>query len=142
MEICFATARKTLQAELKRTKRDFDLNAKKHSFRRGDVVYYLDKSAEKGKCSKLKPIWIGPAIIMTALTPYTYRVKLKNKDLKVVNHDSLKVCSDRELPSWITREQTHIRDGTDIPYCLCGLPDDGDLMIRCDVCFEWYTADV
>ena len=107
LEKCFATARKTLQAELKRTKRDFDLNAKKHSFRRGDAVYYLDKSAEKGKCSKLKPIWIGPAIIMTALTPYTYRVKFKNKDLKVVNHDSLKVCSDRELPSWITREQTH-----------------------------------
>ena len=138
LEKCFATARKTLQAELKRTKRDFDLNAKKHSFRRGDAVYYLDKSAEKGKCSKLKPIWIGPAIIMTALTPYTYRVKFKNKDLKVINHDSLKVCSDRELPSWITREQIHIRDGTDIPYCLCGLPDDGDLMIRCDVCFEWY----
>ena len=43
---------------------DFDLNAKKHSFRRGDAVYYLDTSAEKGKCSKLKPIWIGPAIII------------------------------------------------------------------------------
>ena len=56
LEKCFATARKTLQAELKRTKRDFDLNAKKHSFRRGDAVYYLDTSAEKGKCSKLKPI--------------------------------------------------------------------------------------
>ena len=138
LEICFATARKTSQAELKNTKRGFGLNAKKHLFRRGDAVYYLDKSAEKGKCSKLKPIWTGPAIIMTALTPYTYKVKFKNKDLKVVNHASLKICSDRELPTWITKEQTHIKDGTDIPYCLCGLPDDGDLMIRCDVCFERY----
>ena len=49
LEICFATARKTSQAELKNTKRGFGLNAKKHSFRRGDAVYYLDKSAEKGK---------------------------------------------------------------------------------------------
>ena len=70
------------------------------TFRRGDAVYYLDKSAEKGKCSKLKPIWT----IMTALTPYTYKVKFKNKDLKVVNHARLKICSDRELPTWIAMQ--------------------------------------
>ena len=75
LEKCFATARKTLQAELERTKKDFDPNAKKHSFRRGHAVYYLDKSAKKGKCSKLKPIWIGPAIIMTAPTPYMGQIQ-------------------------------------------------------------------
>ena len=76
LENCFATERKTLQAELETTKKDFDLNVKKHSFRRGHVVYYLDKSTEKGKCSKVKPIWIMPAIIMTALTPYTGQIQI------------------------------------------------------------------
>ena len=99
LEKCFATAKKTLQAELKRTKIDFDINFKKHLFRRVCVVYYLEKSAQKGKYCKLKPIWKGPAIIITALTPYTHRVKLKKKDFKIVNHGNLKVCSDRELPS-------------------------------------------
>ncbi|GFS11042.1 Pol polyprotein [Elysia marginata] len=138
LEKCYATARKTLQTKLKSTKRDFDLTARKHSFKRGEAVYYLDKALKKGTCSKLKPIWVGPALIMTVLTPYIYKVKFKNRDLKVVNHDSLKPCLDHELPNWIKKEQKHIKDGKDIAYCVCGMPDDGDLMIRCDVCFQWY----
>ena len=98
------------------------------------LLIYIDKSVEKGKSRKLKSIWIVPAIFMNALTPHAYRVKLKNKDLKGVNHDSLKICSDHELPSWIAGEQT-------FHNCLCGLPDDGDLMIRLlHICFEWYHS--
>ena len=129
-------ARKTLRAQVKTMKRDYDLKMRVETFRRGDAVYLLDKKNSKHK--KLKPVWIGPAIVTTVFTPFVLGIKLQNREVKVVAHDQLKRCSDFHLPRWILKEQDSISSGKALTYCLCDKPDDGTTMIRCDACHEWY----
>lgn len=130
------TARKILQGELKREKRDYDVKAHTDIFRRGDAVYFVDKA----RTNKLKPCWVGPCLVMSVLTPYLYIVKIKNRETKVLNHDMLKRCNDSTLPAWILNEQHSMRLGEKIKYCFCRRPDDGKLMVMCESCLEWYHA--
>jgi hypothetical protein len=146
------TARSKLRTTLGRMKRDNDVKLYTRSFKLGDLVYILDSSVAKGTSSKLHKPWKGPGIIVTCLTPYLYRVKLKST-ISTVNHDRLKLCKDRSLPPWLTKylkvceesksnvpdtqpdDQTDTRD---IVYCYCRKPYRGNFLICCDGCTEWF----
>lgn len=66
-----------------------------------------------------------------------------------INHNRLKPCKDMDLPAWLLR-QRELRSNTPtyVPtpstgnskdlFCLCRGPDDGQLMIQCAECKEWY----
>ena len=111
---------------------------RKHPFKRADAVYYLDKSSKKGVSKKLKPVWSGPGLIVGCRPPNIFKVLFRNRDIKIINHDHLKPCSDQELPKWLAKEQKTITEGRKHTYCICGQPDDGEVMISCDVCYEWF----
>ncbi|KAK3086396.1 hypothetical protein FSP39_017870 [Pinctada imbricata] len=54
----------------------------------------------------------------------------------------MKLCKDRDLPLWI---RSHLEKNESLTrqtgsYCLCRGPDQGDLMIQCSECREWYHA--
>ena len=131
-------ARTTLKVKTKQMKRDYDLGVHRISFLKGDVVYMLDKTVHKGLSSKLGPVWTGPCLIVEVLSPYLFRVQINNRLTKVVNHDRLKKCQDKEIPKWMTKRKVELLSGAVNVYCFCGLPDDGRIMIQCDSCFEWY----
>ena len=127
-------ARKTLGAQLKKSKKFYDIGARVVDFKVGDVVYYLNKLRK----SKLSPVWLGPCLIIHQSSPFNFDILMDNRIEKRVNHDLLKVCTDRTIPKWIKIRQEVIKKGTEVTYCLCGKGDDGRVMIQCDECLEWY----
>lgn len=127
-------ARDCLKTQLKRAKADHDVKSKIQKYKTGDVVYLLDKA----RMNKLKPIYIGPAIITEALSPCNFRVLLNNDKSKTVNHDMMKVCYDRQIPKWISKRRDLLLKGQEAIFCICRRPDDGFQMIQCLRCLEWY----
>jgi len=135
-------ARGKLKTSTKRMKRDYDLRLLERSYDVGDPVYILDTAVLKGKCKKLCPPWKGPGVIVSKLSAFIFRVKLRNS-VFVANHDRLKPCKDRRLPHWIVHWKqnpvlTTTARGDDRIYCFCRQPWGGRFMIQCDVCSEWY----
>ena len=129
-------------------KRDYDLKTFARSYQVGDPVYVLDTAAVKGRCRKLNPTWKGPGVITRKLSDYVYEIKLRQKFM-TINHDRLKLCSDRQLPAWVTNLQESLKShsqasgslaSTTNPnqYCVCRGPNDGSFMIQCNECMEWF----
>ena len=131
-------ARSNLKSKTKQMKRNYDLRAHEIAFKVGDAVYLLDRTVGKGLSPKLGPVWSGPCLVVELFSPYVYRVQINNRATKVVNHDRLKLCSDKTLPLWLTKRQDEVSAGTTPTYCYCGLPDDGKIMVQCDSCLEWF----
>ena len=132
-------ARDTLNLQLKRMKRNYDVKSSVRTLRKGDVIYYFDKGV-RGQGSKFKSPWVGPAIITEVLSPSTFRVCFNNCNEKVINHDNLKLCTDNQasIPAWIKNKQRVIRDGVVELFCICKQPDDGSLFVQCNTCLDWF----
>ena len=107
-------ARKHLQTSLERMKKDYDLRVREHTYKVGDVVYWLQSATKKGKCKKLTPAWSGPGVVIQQITPYLYRVKHKNKE-SVKHHDKLKLCRDRDVPKWLEKLRQELGTKTNNP---------------------------
>ena len=129
-------ARTTLKGQLKRAKLDYDIRAKTTTFKVGDTVYYLDNARK----DKLHPIWIGPCLIITVISPCVFKIMINNRSEKIVNHDMLKMCGDRKLPPWILKQKQNLLNNLQLLYCTCRKPDDGSFMIECENCQEWFHA--
>ena len=69
------TARETLRSSQAVQKRYYDLKLKQNLYEAGDLVYKLDSSQQVGQCSKLKPVYLGPYLIVEALSPLLYRIE-------------------------------------------------------------------
>jgi predicted RNA-binding Zn-ribbon protein involved in translation (DUF1610 family) len=125
-------------------KRDYDSKMREVEYQPGDFVYVLDTAHIKGRAKKLDPPWKGPGIIVERLSPYIYRVRFENV-VATTNHDRMKKCNDRHLPSWLSVAKQKLQEGENLldvskentPYCICRQPDDGSFMIHCDSCGDW-----
>ena len=95
-------AREELRSSQAIAKRDYDLKTFTRSYSVGDAVYILDTSTPKGKCSKLRPQWKGPGLIVRKITDNLYKVMLRKK-LETINHDRMKLCTDKQLPAWLKK---------------------------------------
>lgn len=62
----------------------------------------IDSSTKIGQSKKLQEPWIGLLVVTEKLSPVLYRIKNRLKK-KVVHHDRLKRCSDRDTQIWLTR---------------------------------------
>ena len=130
-------ATEVLKSKLKKMKKDYDLHCNEKQFLAGDAVYLLMKGNQKHK--KLLKQWMGPAVILAKLSPAVYRVRINNRQTKVVNHDHLKPCTDRNIPKWIQETQKSIKEGLLMVNCPCGQPDETHgMMLQCDKCLIWY----
>ena len=142
IEAAHNLARQQLQTSSKRMKRDYDVRIMTRNFKEGDMIYLLDTAVVKGSCKKLSPPWKGPAVIAEKLSESLFRVKLRNS-LFVVNHDRMKLCSDRNVPAWIQQWRLNPTKAVDKVldkdlYCICKQPWQGRFMIQCDGCDEWF----
>lgn len=140
-------ARRRIKVTQSYMKRDYDLKIRKHEYKPGDAVYVLDTATIKGRNKKLDPPWKGPGVVAKKISSYVYKVKL-DKMILTINHDRMKKCLDRNLPTWLRRAQNLIKTGEDILasdsanlYCLCRKGDHGGFMIECDLCDEWYHGE-
>ena len=134
------TAREHLKSEIVRMKKDYDLNAKVWTFKKGDVVLLLNRGTKKGECSKLQMPWKEQGIIVKVLSPCLYKVQIGGWAFKVCHHDSMKVIyEDKEtLPKWMQKVMTSLETGQPVIYCYCKQPDDGQLYIECHICQDWF----
>ncbi|XP_062602775.1 uncharacterized protein LOC134264500 [Saccostrea cucullata] len=83
LSVCHQAARDNLGEAQLRQKRTYDIKSNTRSYEVGDVVYMVDTSSKVGQSKKL-------------------RIQGK-KENKVVHHDRLKLCQDRDLPLWLKR---------------------------------------
>ena len=65
--------------------------------------------AKRGECKKLKPIWIGPLLVIEVVTPVLYKVKDYHREY-ILNHDRIKLCEDRAIPMWLWQLRHRIMD--------------------------------
>ncbi|CAG2204197.1 unnamed protein product [Mytilus edulis] len=94
-------ARHSLHTSQLRQKRDYDLRVVEHKYQPGDLVYKADSTTKVGQSRKLKSPWCGPFLVVSSRPPlYTIRGR---KGDSVVHHDKLKLCNDRDIPTWIKR---------------------------------------
>ena len=132
LERAHEIARTKLRSVVQIRKRDYDLKAHERSYEVGDKVYILKTTVRPGKGRKLRSPWKGPAVIIRKITPYLYQV-VHNRTTYVVNHDRLKLCKDGSpVPSSTLRGK-----GRD-KYCICRRGNDGNFMIQCDFCLDWF----
>ena len=57
-----------------------------------------------GQSKKLQPIWSCPWIVTQVISSALYRIDNRKRSM-VSHHDSLKLCSDRDLPIWLLRKR-------------------------------------
>ena len=148
------TARKALKSGQCRQKRDYDVNIHTTKYKVGDAVLLVNSATKIGQCKKLQPLWLGPFLIVEVISNILYKISGQKRSF-VVHHDRLKLCRDRALPFWLVRRrdrqsQNDSMSGRDmlnetlgsfiddVLYCYCRRPDNGQLMIECDSCGDWF----
>jgi hypothetical protein len=95
-------------------KRDYDSKMREVEYQPGDFVYVLDTAHIKGRAKKLDPPpWKGPGIIVERLSPYIYGVRFENV-VAITNHDRMKKCNDRHLPSWLSVAKQKLQEGENL----------------------------
>ena len=57
-----------------------------------------------GQSKKLQPIWSGPWTVTHVILSVLYRIDNRKRAM-VVHHNSLKLCSDRDVPIWLQRKR-------------------------------------
>ncbi|CAC5415898.1 tatD [Mytilus coruscus] len=96
-------ARHSLHTSQLRRKRDYDLRVVEHKYQPGDLMFKADSTTKVGQSRKLKSPWCGPFLVVSSRPPlYTIRGRKGDSD-SVVHHDKLKLCNDRDIPTWIKR---------------------------------------
>ena len=136
-------ARKKLKETQKRMKKNYDLRILEKTYETGDKVYVQGEAVSQGICKKIAPPWKGPGIIIEKITPYLFRIQIRNK-VMLVNHDKIKLCRDRQLPAWLLNFQipdslASMGDVQDTDkHCICKQPWGGQFMIQCDYCDIWF----
>ena len=90
-------------------KKTYDLKLQQAHFEVGNFVYKLNAVNKKGKCKKLKPIWVGPLVVTQVISPVLYCVRDRCCE-HVLHHDQLKLCEDHVVPMWLCQLRHKIVD--------------------------------
>ena len=95
-------ATKKLRSQLKYQQKAYDLKLQETHYEVGDFVYWLNGASKTGESKKLKPVWVGPLVVIDVLNPVLFRVKDRKKEY-VLHHDHLKQCKDPHIPLWLRK---------------------------------------
>ena len=144
LEKAHDTARNSLKTPTKRVKRNYDLRLLEHNYEVGDIVHILGEISVKGQCSKLRPPWKGPGIIIRKFSSYLFKIVLHSA-IMVLNNDRIILCKNRTPSEWITQwkdnpkaEEDILSAGKEYCTCICRKPLEGRFIIQCDDSDEWY----
>ena len=69
----------------------------------------MNAVSKKGECKKLKPMLIGPLLVVEVVTPVLYKVKDHHREY-ILHHDRIKLCEDRAIPMWLWQLRHQIMD--------------------------------
>ena len=72
--------------------------------------YIFNRSIVLGQSKIIQTIWPGPWMVIQAISSVLYRIVNRKRSM-VAHHDSLQLCSDRDLPIWLRRKR-HELTGT------------------------------
>ena len=74
-----------------------------HTYKTGDIVWYLNIRRKEAICTKLQTPYTGPFLIQKKLSEHNYVIQLsKSKtDVRVVHYDKLKPYKGTSTPKWI-----------------------------------------
>lgn len=91
----FERAREVLHTTHKTQKHYYDRWAKANTYKKGDLVLWMDSKTRRGRCMKLNRPWTGPWEVIKQLGEVVYRIKYKgdkkiNVRRRVVHHNQLK----------------------------------------------------
>ena len=100
IEDAYDVAREHLQTSANRQKRYYDLRANESPYKPGDLVWTMNKTRKKGKCPKMQMRWNGPLVVLERINDVTYKLKINEKDTKIVHYDLLKPYESKEVPRW------------------------------------------
>ena len=104
LEKVYRFARENINEFQTRQKRDYDVKLFEHQYSLGDLVYEIDSSTKLGQSRKLKKMWKGPYSVVKVISPALYQIK-GTKEPRIVHHDRLKLCLDRDVPVWVKRQR-------------------------------------
>ena len=109
-------AREQLQKSLHRRKQQYDKRKFHVTYHPGDLVYIINESSTKGLSRKLQPVFKGPFIVTHQVSDVLYQLQGRRlTDVKVMHHDRMKICKDRDVPLWIRRKRAVILGDTPSP---------------------------
>jgi hypothetical protein len=92
----------------------------------------LNGATKKGHSKKLQPIYVGPYLVTHKISDILYQIQgRRGKERRVIHHDRLKLCKDRDLPLWIHRDRKELLSSSnqesvyeDMPSLESLFPDD------------------
>ncbi|CAC5378799.1 unnamed protein product [Mytilus coruscus] len=103
MHLAHEICRRFMLKMAKRRKDHYDVRLSLNCYKPEDPVLLLNEIRKEGICQKLKPIYIGPCIILKKMNSLNYCIQLvKEGPVKVVNHDKLKPYQGNQYPEWGT----------------------------------------
>ena len=84
-------ARQTVQLQLSRTKKQYDLRAEKTRFEQDDLVWMSNPQRKKGVSPKLSNLWEGPYVVQSRRNDVLYRIQKDARSTpKLVHRDRLR----------------------------------------------------
>ena len=104
LEEVHRVAREGLKSSQQLQKKLYDRKLAHTKYEVGDLVYKRDTATKKGQSPKLKPVWKGPYLVESVLSPVLIRIG-ERKQSKIVHHDRLILCRDRAVPLWLRRRR-------------------------------------
>ncbi|CAC5361331.1 unnamed protein product [Mytilus coruscus] len=103
MHLAHEICRRFMLKTAKRKKNHYDVRLSLNCYKPEDPVWLLNEIRKEGICQKLKPVYIGPCIILKKMNSLNYCIQLdKEGPVKVVNHDKLKPYQGNQYPEWGT----------------------------------------
>jgi transposase InsO family protein len=101
--------RRNLGKAAERRKKDYDVNVRTKSFKRGQWVWYFYPRRYRGKSPKWARHYQGPFLIVREMPPCNFVIQRSARSKPIVCHtDKLKEYGGEPPPSWID-------DGSDLP---------------------------
>ena len=92
-------ARRAIKGAQAYQKKHYDRSLLKCVYETGDLVYVFNSPALRpGEGSKLRPVWVGPSLIVEVLSPVLFRVRGIKREW-VVHHDRMKPFRDNTIPA-------------------------------------------
>ena len=107
MRTAHREARQKLQQSQRRQKRHYDLRLEERKYSIDDVVFRFNRSIVLRQSKRIQHIWSGPWIVTQVISSVLYRIANRKRSM-VALHDSLKLCSERDLPIWLLRKRNEL----------------------------------
>jgi hypothetical protein len=106
MKLAHQLTRTHVGVAQRRQKKLYDHKLHVNKFEKGDLVCKLNTSVKVGQSAKLKPIYVGPYIIVEVISPVLYKLE-GNKKKMVLHHARLQPSSTDDVPLWIWMRVTN-----------------------------------